>query len=62
MNKITLLLLIVSSMLFAGEEEGSGTPSSNATSNETVYQLVCAPVATQDNSQSCVVVKVSLEN
>ena len=55
MNKIILLLLVVSSMLFAGEEEGSGTSS-----NETVYQLICAPVAKQDND--CVVVKVNIDN
>ena len=62
MNKTILLLLIVSSMLFAGEEEGTGTPSSNATSNATVYQLVCTPVADQESSQNCIVVEVQTNN
>ena len=62
MNKIILLLLTVSSLVFAGEQDGTGTPSDNATSNETVYQLVCAPVADQESSQNCIVVEVQTNN
>ena len=63
MNKIILLLLITSSIAMGGEGEGTaGTPSSSTTSSETVYQLVCTPVAEQDNSQNCIVVEVQTES
>lgn len=63
MNKILLLILTVTNyQLSAGEEEGTGTPSNNsATSNKTVYQLVCTSEqgsTQQDNSQYCVLVPV----
>ena len=63
MNKIILLLLILSSIVSAGEEEGSGTAPNSAATNETVYQLVCTSVSEQDstqqdNSQHCVLVAV----
>jgi len=63
MNKIILLLLITSSIVMGGEGEGTaGTPSSSTTSSETVYQLVCAPVADQDSNQNCIVVEVQANN
>ena len=63
MNKIILLLLITSSIAMGGEGEGTaGTPSSSTTSNETVYQLVCAPVVDQESSQNCIVVEVPAES
>ena len=62
MNKIILLLLITSSLVIAGEEQGSGTNPNTTTSNETVYQLVCTPVAEQESSQTCIVVEVQTGN
>ena len=62
MNKTILLLLTTSSLVFAGEQEGTGTPSDNTTSSETVYQLICTPVADQESSQNCIVVEVPAES
>jgi hypothetical protein len=60
MNKIILSLIILSTMVVAGEQEGTGEPSNSAATNETIYQLVCTPVNStqQDNSQYCVLVPV----
>jgi len=63
MNKIILLLLLITgSLVIAGEEQGSGTNPNTTTSSETVYQLVCAPVSAQDSSQNCVIVEVQIDN
>ena len=63
MNKIILLLLANCSLVFAGEESGTGTtPSStNSTSNENVYSLVCTPVTDQNEDTHCILVEVAIE-
>jgi len=61
MNKIILLLLASCSLVFAGEEDGTGTTTSNTT-NETVYQLICEPVVNQNETSNCVIIEVEAEN
>ena len=70
MNKIILLLLIISSIVLAGEQDGTGVPSSNSTSSDVVtYQLICTPIIEldsnsnqQENSQNCIIVEVQTNN
>ena len=61
MNKIILLLLASCSLVFAGEEDGTGTTPSNTT-NETVYELICEPVVYQNEARNCTVIEVVTEN
>lgn len=57
MNKILLLLLINASLVFAGEQDGTGVPSAANASNVT-HSLVCFPT-NQNEENHCILIQIA---